>query len=132
MKLPQKVTRAAAAATTEDILQSDPKRVASGKEEKEEDENLESKKREKAIAEWNGRTFKPPLSNEDEEDKEKEEDFGAPIASTENVSPGDKDNKVHKDNWEDFSTYDSKYAVLYNAKDNEEEASLGHEGESPL
>ena len=51
MILIQKGTRAAAAeATAEDILQSDPKMVASGEEEKEDDKNLESKGRDKSIA----------------------------------------------------------------------------------
>ena len=42
MTLTWKETRAAAD-TAEDILQSDPKSVASGKEEEDDDENLESK-----------------------------------------------------------------------------------------
>ena len=49
MTLTQKGTMAAA--TAEDILQSEPKSVASGEEEKEEEENLESNNREKSIAE---------------------------------------------------------------------------------
>ena len=63
MTLTQKVTRAAAAAaaTVEDILQYDPKITARSEEEKEDDENLESKERDKVIAYWISRPLKPPL-----------------------------------------------------------------------
>ena len=73
MTITQKATRASALTPTdEDILQSDPKIVASGEEEKEDDENQESEKREKSIAEWIGRPLKPPSSNKVEEDEDKE------------------------------------------------------------
>ena len=65
MTLTQKGTRAEAA-TAEDILESEPKSIARSKKEKEDDENLEIKKRKKAIAEWIGRPLKPPSRNEDE------------------------------------------------------------------
>ena len=62
MTLTRKVTREAAAAkTAKDILESDPKTVASGEMEKEDDENLESKERDKVIAYWISRPLKPPL-----------------------------------------------------------------------
>ena len=70
MTLIQKGTRAAAAAVAEDILQSDPESVASGEEEREDDENLESKERNKSIAEWIGRPLKPPPINKEEEDED--------------------------------------------------------------
>ena len=67
MTLTRKGTRAAAAAATAKyILESDSGTIASGKKEKEDDENLEIKKRKKAIAEWIGRPLKPPSRNEDE------------------------------------------------------------------
>ena len=78
MTLTRKGTRAAA--TAEDILQSNHKSVASGEEEKEDDENLESEKREKDIAEWIDRPLKLASSNEDEEDEDEEEDAGATLA----------------------------------------------------
>ena len=59
---------------------TDPKSVASSKEEQEDDENLESKERNKAIAEWIGRPLKPPLSYEDKEYEDEEEYVGAPLA----------------------------------------------------
>ena len=65
MTLTQKGTRAEAA-TAEDILESELKSIARSKKEKEDDENLEIKKRKKAIAEWIGRPLKPPSRNEDE------------------------------------------------------------------
>ena len=66
MTLPLIGTRAATTtATDEYILHSDPKSVASDEEEKEDDENLESKERDKAIAEWIIRPLKPPLINEE-------------------------------------------------------------------
>ena len=55
------------AATTEDILESDPETVTSGEKEKEDDENSESNKCDKSIAEWIGRPFKPPSRKKDEE-----------------------------------------------------------------
>ena len=71
------------AATARDILESDPKSVASGKKEKEYDKNLESKKRDKSIAEWIGWPFKLPSHNKDKEEEDEEEDVGAHLASTE-------------------------------------------------
>ena len=62
MALTRKVTRAAAA-TAKDILQPDPKSVASSEEERKDDENLGSEKRKKSIVEWIDRPLKPPLSN---------------------------------------------------------------------
>ena len=59
-----------AAATAKDILESDRKTVASGEKGKEDEESLERKKRDKTIAEWIDRLFKPPLRNEDEEDED--------------------------------------------------------------
>ena len=43
----------------EDVLQSDPKIVASGKEEREDNENMEREKHKKAIAKW----IEQPLKN---------------------------------------------------------------------
>ena len=69
MTLIRKGARAASeVATAEDILESDPKSVASGKKEKEDDKNLERKKHEKSIAEWIVRPLKPPSRNEDGKD----------------------------------------------------------------
>ena len=48
--LTQKVARAAAAAKAEDIIESYPKIIANGEKVKEDDEHLESKKRNNAIA----------------------------------------------------------------------------------
>ena len=86
------------AATVKDILESDPKTVASGEKEKEDDKNLESKERDKSIAEWIGRPFKLPSRNEDEEDYDKEEGVSAPLASIEDDPPGDKDNEGREEN----------------------------------
>ena len=99
MTLTQKITRVAAATTAEDILESDPKTVASGEKEKQDDKNLQSKHCDKTIAEWIGQPFKPPLRNEDEEDEDKEEDFGDPLASIEDVSPVDKYDEGCEDDW---------------------------------
>ena len=52
MKLTQKETRAMAVAMEKYIPQSYHKRIASKEEEKKDDENSESDKREKDIAEW--------------------------------------------------------------------------------
>ena len=98
MKRTQKGARAAvAAATADDILESAPKSVASGRKEKEEDGNLESKKRKKAITEWIGRPLKPPLHSKDKEDEDEEEDVGAPLDSTEQGSTRDKENEGRED-----------------------------------
>ena len=68
MTLKQKIGRTAVAvAMAKYILESEPETVVSGEKKKDEDENLESKKRDKAIAEWIGWPFKPPLHNEGEE-----------------------------------------------------------------
>ena len=53
-----------------------------------------------------------PLRNEDEEDEDKEEDFSAPLASTEDGSPGDKDDGGCEYDQED----DRKDTVLYDSK----------------
>ena len=130
MTLTQKGTRPeAAAATGEDILESDPETVARGEKKREDDENLESKKQDKAIAEWIGRPFKTPLRNKNEEDNENEEDVGDPLASTEDGYPGNKDNESREDNWEEDNIYKCKDKVIYYAEDKGEESSLGHEGE---
>ena len=71
MTLTRKGARAAAvAATAKYILQYDPEIIARGEIEKEDDENLESKKREKAITEWIGRPLKLPSRNKEEEDED--------------------------------------------------------------
>ena len=53
MTLTHKGTRAASA-TAENILKSDPKNVASEEKENEDNKHLDSKKHDKAIAEWIG------------------------------------------------------------------------------
>ena len=119
----------------EDILDSDPKSVASGEKEKEDDENLESKKREKAIVEWIGRPLKPPWGNKDEDEDEDEdieyeqEYIGSPVASIEDDSPSNKDDEDCEEDQEDDGIYNRKNTVHYIAKDNKEEVSLGHESE---
>ena len=112
-----KVTRAAAA-TAEDILESDLKSVVSGEKEKEDDVNLESKKREKSIVEWIGQPPKAPARNEDKKDEEKEEYVGAPLDSTEDGSPGNKEKKSRGYDREDEGIYDRKDTVLYDARYN--------------
>ena len=82
---------------------------------------MESKKREKYIAEWIGRPLKPPLHNEDDENEDKEEDVGAPLASTEDSSLVDRGNKGREDDREDNGIYNCEDTMLYNAEDNEEE-----------
>ena len=79
---------------------------------------MESKKRNKVIAEWIGRPFKPPSRNEDKEDEEKEEYVGAPLDSTEDGPPGNKENKSRGYDREDEGIYDRKDTVLYDAKYN--------------
>ena len=69
----------AEAATAKDISESDPKTVVSGKKEKEDDENLESKKRDKSTAECISWPFKPPSQNKDKENEDGEEKVGAPL-----------------------------------------------------
>ena len=91
---------------------------------------MESKKREKYITEWIGRPLKPPSCNKEEEDEDEEESSGAPLSSTENGSPGDKDDEGCEDHREDNGIYKNEGTVLHDVKDNEEEASFGHEGES--
>ena len=90
---------------------------------------MESKKRNKVIAEWIGRPFKPPSRNEDKEDEEKEEYVGAPLDSTEDRSPGTKYDEGCEDDWDKDGIYDREYTVLCDAEDNEEETSSGHNGE---
>ena len=92
---------AVAAATADDILDSNPKSVARAEKEKEDDGNSDIKKREKSIVEWIGQPLKPPSRNEDEEDEDEAEYFGVLLSSTEDVSPGDKDNEGCEDNWKD-------------------------------
>ena len=84
MTLTRKVTTAAAAAATtaEEFLQLYNKSVADGEEVQEDDATLDSKKREREIADWIGRPRKSPSSNEDEESEGKEEDVGSTQAST--------------------------------------------------
>ena len=91
---------------------------------------MESKKRNKSIAEWIGRPFKSPSRNKDEEDKDGGEDVGAPLASTEDGYPSYKDVEGPEDDWEDDGIYNQKDTVIYNAEDNEEETSVGQEGGS--
>ena len=118
----------AAAATAKVTLQSYDKSVTSGEEEKEEDENSDRKKRKRDIAEWIDQALKPPSNNEEEEYEGKEEGAGATLASTEAISPGDKDDEACEDDRED----NCKDNVLSDAKDTEEESSLGNKGESLL
>ena len=119
MTLTRKGAKAAeAVATSKYILESDQGTVASGEKEKEDGENLESKKRDKSIAEWIGRPFKPPSRNEDEEDEEKEEYVGAPLDSTEDRSPGTKYDEGCEDDWDKDGIYDREYTVLCDAEDN--------------
>ena len=100
MTLTRKGAReATAASTAKDILESNPKTVTISKKENQEDEILESKKCDKAIAEWIGQPFKPPSRNKDKEDEDKEEDFNAPLASTDDGSHGNKDDEGFEDNW---------------------------------
>ena len=118
--------------TAEDILESNSKKVASSEQEKNDDKNLESKKRDKAIAEWIRRPSGTPLRNEGKDDEDKEYDVSAPIASTEYSSTRDEDDEGHEDEREDDIIYDHEYTVLYNAEDSKEEASSGHNGELSL
>ena len=46
--------------------------------------------------------------------------------------PGDKDDEGREDDRDENGIYNRKYTVLYNAEDNEEEASSGHEVKSSL
>ena len=62
---------------------------------------MESKKGDKSIAEWIGRPFKSPSRNEYEEVEDKEEDVDAPLASTEDGSPGKEDDEGCEEDWED-------------------------------
>ena len=72
MTLTQKVSRAAAAATAEDILDSDPKIIVSDEKENEDDKNSDKKDHDKYIAEWIGQTFKLHTRNEEKKDEDKE------------------------------------------------------------
>ena len=65
MTLKQKGTRAAAAVMVEDFLKSDHKSNANIKEVEEDKETLNRKKRDGDIADWIGRSQKPPSRNED-------------------------------------------------------------------
>ena len=131
MTLTQKGSRAATvAAMAEDILESDPETFASGKKEKDDDENSEIKKRDKAIAEWIGQPFKPPSRNKDKEDEDERKIFWCPSSFNRRTLPGETDDEGFADNREDDSIYDREDTVLYDDKDNKEEASLGHEGVS--
>ena len=70
MTLTQKGTRATSTAdTAEDVLQKNPKSVTSSEEEKKKNETLDSKERDKTIAEWIGRHLKPPSINKVKEDE---------------------------------------------------------------
>ena len=72
---------------------------------------MERKEHDKAIAEWIGRPLKPPSSNEDKEDEDKEENVGAPLASTEYVSPDNGDDEGREDDREDDGIYDCKNVI---------------------
>ena len=102
-----------------------------GEKENEDDKNAQSKERDKSIAEWIGRPFKPPSRNEDEGDEDKEEDVGDPLDSIEYRSSGDKDDEGCEDNQEEGGIYNYEDTVVYDAEDNEEEASSWHEDELP-
>ena len=69
------------------------------------------------------------MRNKDEEDEDKEEDASAPLASIEDVSPGDKDDEGFEDYWEDDGIYKHEDTVLYDAEDNEEEVLSRHKSE---
>ena len=69
------------------------------------------------------------MRNKDEEDEDKEENFVAPLASIEDVSPGNKAIEGCGDDQEDDGIYDREDTVLYYDKDNEEEASSGQKDE---
>ena len=118
MTLTQKGTRVASAETTKYILESDHKIVVSSVKEKEDDKNLESKKRKKAIAEWIVGNFKPPLRNKDEEYEGKEEDVGDPLASTDGGSPGEQDNEGRDGNHGYDNIYNCEDTVHYDVEDN--------------
>ena len=70
------------------------------------------------------------MRNEDDEDGDKEEYVGAPLSSTGDGSPGDKENEACKYDQEDDGIYYYEDTVLYDVKDNKEETSSGHKGES--
>ena len=90
MTVTQKRTReVSAAATAKESQKSDHKSVANGKEEDEEDSTLDSKKRERDIADWISQPREPPSINEDKEGEGEEEDVGATQDSTEDNSPID-------------------------------------------
>ena len=89
MTITKEVTRAAAAATAKEFLQSDHKSVTNGKKLEEDYATSESKKRERDTADWIGWARKLPLSNKDEEAEGEEEYVGATQSSTENNSPID-------------------------------------------
>ena len=109
-----------------DILASDPKNVANGEKQKEDDGKSESKKRKRAIAARINRPLKFTSRNKDKEDKDKEEDFHSPLYSTEEGSPGNEEDKGSEDN----RIYDREDIMLYKTKENKEEASLAHKGDS--
>ena len=81
----------AVAAPAGDILESDPKRVAISKKEKEDDGNTESMKHDKAIVSCISQPLKLPLNNYDKEYEDEEEQG----------SPGDKDDEIREDDHED-------------------------------
>ena len=62
---------------------------------------MDSKKRERDIADWIGRPYKPPSRNEDEEAEGKEEDVGATQASTEDKSLIKEYEEGREFDWED-------------------------------
>ena len=72
------------------------------------------------------------MRNKDEDDEDKEEYVSAPLVSTEDLSPGNKDNEWCEYAHGDSGIYDHEDTVIYYAEDNKEEASSGHKGESSL
>ena len=126
MTVTRKGTReATATATAEEFLQSDHESVANGEEVEEDDSTLDSKKCKRDIANWIGRSHKPPSRNEDKEAEGEEEDVGTTQASTEDNSPIEKYEEGREYNLED----ERKDTGLSDEKNTEEEASLRHKGE---
>ena len=76
------IKEVAAASTAEEFQKYYQESVANGKEEKEEASTLDREKRERDIADWIGRPWKPPSSSKDKEAEGKEEDIGSTQAST--------------------------------------------------
>ena len=128
MTLTQKGTRAEAAATAKEFLQSDHEIVVNGEEVEEYDATPDSKKSERDIADLISRPRKPPPSNKDEDAEGDEGYFGATQASTEENSPINKYKEVRKYDRED----DCKHTVIPDAKITKVESSSRHKVESSL